>query len=57
MDKNLRFVLLFSMVYGLLSLGILSMHPAAASLRVADGLGNFEADAPGFLHVAMLHAE
>ena len=57
MDKNLKFLTLFTMVYGLLAFGMLSMHPHSASLRVADGIGNFEADAPGAFHVILASAE
>ena len=45
------------MVYGLLAVGILSLQPHSASLRVADGIGNFEADAPAAIHLAMAAAE
>ena len=57
MDKNLRFIAVFTMVYGLLAVGMLSMHPKSASLRVADGIGNFEADTPGAMHMVLASAE
>lgn len=55
MDRNLRGLLIFTMVYGLLAVGMLSLHPHSASLRVADGIGNLEADAP--VHLVMAAAE
>ena len=57
MDKNLKGLLLFTMAYGLFALGMLSMHPVSASLRVADGLGNFEADSRGAVYLVMARAE
>jgi hypothetical protein len=57
MDKNLKFLTIFTMIYGLLAVGMLSLSPQSASLRVADGIGNFEADAPGAFHVVLASAE
>jgi hypothetical protein len=55
MDKNLTGLLVFTMIYGLLAVGMLSLHPRSASLRIADGLGNFEADPS--IHLVMAAAE
>jgi hypothetical protein len=57
MDKNLKTVLVFTMLYGLFAVAALSMHPKSASLRIADGIGNFEADAPGAMHLVLANAE
>jgi hypothetical protein len=57
MDKNLKGLLVFTMLYGLLSVGMLSLQPQSASLRVADGIGNFEADPRGAIYLAMAAAE
>jgi hypothetical protein len=57
MDKNLKGLLVFAMLYGLFAVGMLSIQPPSASLRVADGIGNFEADARGSVHLVMANAE
>jgi hypothetical protein len=57
MDKNLKTVIVFTMVYGLMAVGMLSLHPASASLRIADGVGNFEADPPAAIYVVLANAE
>ena len=57
MDKNLKAVIVFTMVYGLLAVGLLSIQPASASLRIADGIGNLEVDAPGAFYVVLASAE
>jgi hypothetical protein len=57
MNRNLKALLIFTMIYGAIAVGMLSMHPESASLRVADGLGNFEVDAASPVHMAMVWAE
>jgi hypothetical protein len=57
MNRNLKALLIFTMIYGAIAVGMLSMHPESASLRVADGLGNFEVDAASPVHMAMVRAE
>jgi hypothetical protein len=44
MDKDLKYLLVFTVLYGLLAVGMLSLQPHSASLRVAYGIGNFQAD-------------
>lgn len=59
MDKNLKSVLVFTMVYGLFAVAALSMHPKSASLRIADGFGKFDADADaqGAMYLVLANAE
>lgn len=57
MDKNLKAVLVFTMLYGIFAVAALSVHPPSASLRIADGVGNLEADAVGAIHLALANAE
>ena len=57
MDKNLKSVLVFTMLYGLFAVAALSLHPKAASLRLADGIGNFEADPAGAMYLVLANAE
>jgi hypothetical protein len=57
MDKNLKAVLVFTMLYGIFAVGALWAHPPSASLRIADGVGNLEPDAVGAIHLALANAE
>jgi hypothetical protein len=57
MDTNLKGLLLFTALYGAVALGLMSMLPSAAALRIADGVGNFEADPANSISLAMLRAE
>jgi hypothetical protein len=57
MDKNLKAVLVFTMLYGVFAVAALWAHPQSASLRIADGVGNLEADAPSAIHLALASAE
>lgn len=57
MDKNLKAVLVFTMLYGFFAVGALWAQPHSASLRVADGIGNFEVDPTGPIHLALANAE
>jgi hypothetical protein len=45
------------MLYGVFAVCMLTIQPPSASLRVADGIGNFEADARPSVHLVMAHAE
>jgi hypothetical protein len=57
MDKNLKAVLVFTMLYGIFAVGALWAHPPSASLRIADGVGNLEPDPVGAIHLALANAE
>jgi hypothetical protein len=57
MDKNLKTVLVFTMLYGFFAVGALWAQPHSASLRIADGIGNFEADPSSAIHLALANAE
>jgi hypothetical protein len=57
MDKNLKGLLVFTMIYGLFAVGMLSIQPQTASVGLADGIGNLEVDAPSAIHLAMAAAE
>lgn len=57
MDQSLKPVLIFTMLYGLFTLGMLSFQPPSASIRIADAVGNFEPDAPSVVHLALARAE
>lgn len=57
MDKNFKAVLIFTAFYGVFALAALVAQPWSASLRVADAIGNFEADPPGSVSLVLAAAE
>ena len=56
MDRNLKAVLVFTLVYSLFSVALLSAQPLVGRTQVADAGGNFET-APRDFYVRLASAE
>ena len=56
MDRSLKAVLVFTVVYGLFSVAMLSGQPYAGQTQVADAGGNFEAS-PKAAYIQLASAE
>jgi hypothetical protein len=56
MDRSLKAVLVFTVVYGLFSAAMLSAQPYVGRTQVADAGGNFEAS-PKAAYIQLASAE
>jgi len=46
--KDLKFLLIFTAIYGLVGFGLLAGRPIAAAMQTADAGGNFEDPSTGW---------
>jgi hypothetical protein len=55
--NDLKFLLIFTAIYGLVGFGLLAGQPVVAAMQTADAGGNFEDPATGWSTIRVASAE